>query len=199
MKNFIPNEHANPEEGYIPINTQHFVKDWVIPFLHVSISDWDLKKESLLSVFDKFCDGRIENIGEQWTDYHLDSHYHYLVENILFNDLRDAVSALGFEGKTPRVDTAWFQIYNQGQHHAPHNHGLGGISFVVFVDFDPKVHSPTNFIAPFTSMKDGNVLEYEPKGVVEGSMILFPSALMHYAPSNQNDEDRTILAGNLRI
>ena len=50
------------------------------------------------------------------------------------------------------------QIYNQGQHHAPHNHGLGGISFVVFVDFDQGTFT-YKFIAPFTSMKDGNVFE----------------------------------------
>ena len=199
MTNFIPNKHSHPEEGYVPYETDHFIKDWVIPFLHVSITDWEDKREQLLNLFDRFCEGRIENIGEQWTDYHKESHYHYLVENILFDDLCNAVSALGFENKTPRVDTAWYQIYNQGQHHAPHNHGFGGISFVVFVEYDPKIHLPTTFVAPFLSMKDGNVLEYEPADVKEGSMILFPSALMHYAPTNQNDVDRTVLAGNLRI
>ena len=199
MKNFIPNKHAHPEEGYVPYDTKHFIKDWVIPFLHLSITNWELKREKLLDVFEQHCEDRIENIGEQWTDYHKDSRYHYLIENILFEDIDLAIKELGFKGKTPRVDTAWYQIYNAGQHHAVHNHGFGGISFVVFVDYDSKKHLPTTFVAPFTSMSDGNVLEYEPEGVKEGSMILFPSALMHYAPTNQNEEDRIVLAGNIRL
>ena len=58
---------------------------------------------------------------------------------------------------------------------------------------------PTTFLAPFLSLKDGNVMEYIPKGVSEGSMVLFPSGLMHYAPVNQTNSKRMILAANVGV
>lgn len=44
---------------------------------------------------------------------------------------------------------------------------------------------------------DGNVLEYIPEGVTEGTLIVFPTSLAHYVPVNRSEESRVILSMNI--
>ena len=44
---------------------------------------------------------------------------------------------------------------------------------------------------------DGNVIEYEPDDVEEGTLIVFPTSLPHYVPVNKSDEPRIILSMNM--
>jgi hypothetical protein len=201
MKNsIIPNKNLSADDDLF-INTNHYIKDWVIPFYHVKLSNWQDKKNTLIKIWDRCAKSNmVHHKGhDQITDYDNDNTYHLLIDDLLHDDLCAGVLALGYVNARPHITTAWYQIYNNNHHHAPHNHGLGSLSIVVFVDYCPDSHSPTTFIAPFTSLKDGNVLEYIPSGITEGSMIIFPSALMHYAPTNQTDEERMIMAANINI
>ena len=81
--------------------------------------------------------------------------------------------------------------------HSVHNHGFGGFSSVLFIKFDPEHHKPTTFVAPFLNNIDGNVLEYIPTDVEEGTLIVFPTSLQHYVPPNTSDIDRLILSMNI--
>tara|TARA_A100001035_G_scaffold262442_1_gene242195 strand:- start:50 stop:673 length:624 start_codon:yes stop_codon:yes gene_type:complete len=201
MKNsiIIENENSSCDDDF-SVNTDHYIKDWVIPFYHVQLGDWDYKKDALLKIWEhnsreNMIQGRLH---DQATDYDSNNEYHSLVENVLYKDIMDGIRALNL-GQTFSVDTAWFQIYDNSRYHPPHNHGLGGLSLVVFIEYDDEDHMPTTFLAPFLSLKDGNVMEYIPKGVTEGSMVLFPSGLMHYAPVNQTNSKRMILAANVGV
>lgn len=175
----------------------HFITDWVIPFYQTKISNWDDKKEKLLQIYDSFSKEYMSS-GEQLTDFNGNStRYHILIQNILFDDIKNAVSELGFKNKIPKIDNAWFQIYEYGHSHSVHNHGMGRLSMVCYIKYNPQKHRPTTFVAPFTCLKDGNVLEWEPKNVDEGTMVVFPSALSHYVPTNQSDDIRMILSANI--
>ena len=44
---------------------------------------------------------------------------------------------------------------------------------------------------------DGNLIEYEPDDVEEGTLIVFPTSLPHYVPVNKSDEPRIILSMNM--
>ena len=44
---------------------------------------------------------------------------------------------------------------------------------------------------------DGNVFEYEPTGIEEGDLIVFPTSLAHYVPVNRSDVERRILSMNM--
>ncbi len=172
----------------------HFIKEWVIPFYHVKLDDWETKKTCLLDIFETYAKPNMIG-GHQSTDYNNRNHYHHKVERVLYSDILKGVRSLDYYG-TPKLENSWFQIYDNNQDHAPHNHGVGGISLVVFIEYG-EGHLPTTFMSPFVSMKDGNYMDYVPEGVEEGSMIMFPSALMHYAPVNQTDSKRMILSSNL--
>lgn len=199
MKNsIIPNINLSKDEEMV-LSTVHYIKDWVIPFYHVRLNDWEQKKNALKKIWEQCAKPNMIGEGyEQISDFENNNNYHVLIENVLYQDMIDGVRSLGFNGR-PRIANAWYQIYNNSHHHPPHNHGLGALSTVVFVDYSPENHFPTTFIAPFTSLKDGNVMEYIPADVDEGSMIIFPSGLMHYAPTNQSDNSRMIMAANIRI
>lgn len=176
---------------------EHYIKEWVIPFYHNRIKNWDHKKVHLLSLFDKSKDNMI--MGDQHTDYDSKNNYHSLVEALLMDDLKDAFRNLNVPNDiTPRVTSSWFQYYDKGEHHAVHNHAIGGYSMVCFINYDRMVHRPTTFICPFLSFWDGNVREYCPNDVDEGSIIIFPSALPHYVPPNKSEDQRLILSCNIK-
>ena len=185
------------EGGMKNLTRNHFISDWVIPFYQTKISNWEDKKEKLLQIYDMFSKDNMSS-GEQLTDFEDNStRYHVLIENILFDDIKRAKLELGFDTKTPKINNAWFQIYEYGHSHSIHNHGMGCLSMVCYIKYNPQKHRPTTFIAPFTSLRDGNVLEWEPKDVDEGTMVIFPSALSHYVPTNQSDDIRMILSANI--
>lgn len=193
MKNLVKNKRSNDGTFY---DTDHYIKDWIIPFYLGEINQWENKKNALLSLFEKKSKPNLAADGEQKTDFNINNDYHKLVEALLFEDIRLAYKSLGFTGN-PEIGNAWFQSYSRAEYHGTHNHGMCALSMVVFIKYDDTKHSPTTFIAPYLSFRDGNVMEFIPDGVHEGSIIMFPSGLMHHAPSNQNDEERLILSANI--
>ena len=203
MNSIVENVNASPDKEVLMPKTEHYILDWVIPFYHAYISDWDSKKKSLLKVWETCALPNMHG-AEQLSDYggnedKVGGGYHAAIQAILWTDIQQAVNELGFT-TPPILNSAWFQTYQLGMHHPMHNHGVAPqLSMVVYLNFDSSKHHPTSFMAPYNSLSDGNVLEYCPKDVREGSMIVFPSALNHYAPTNQNDEERMILAGNIEF
>ena len=74
---------------------------------------------------------------------------------------------------------------------------MTGFSSVCFVEYDENVHTPTKFISPYSNFVNGSCLDHSPKNVIEGSLIFFPSAILHYTHPNNNNNTRTILSFNL--
>ena len=113
------------------------------------------------------------------------------------DDLIRVKKDFGYGDKQLRINSAWFQQYEKKHTHYVHNHGFGGFSSVLYLKFDPEHHQPTVFVAPYVSNMDGNVLEYIPEGVTEGTLIVFPTSLAHYVPVNRSEESRVILSMNI--
>lgn len=91
---------------------------------------------------------------------------------------------------------AWFELATQHGYHAPHRHGVLGYSSVCYIDFDENLHTSTKFIAPFTNWITGTDLLYQPQ-VIEGTVIFFPSAILHYTEANYSEKPRKIVSFNL--
>lgn len=171
-----------------------YLKKFAIPFYHTKIEGWDVKKIKIDEIYDAnkhhmvYCD--------QITDYDTNRQYHFLLEGILMDDLIRVKKRFGIE-KQIRINSAWFQQYNKSHNHHVHNHGFGGFSSVLYLKFDPEHHRATTFVAPFLNNFDGNVFEYEPTGIEEGDLIVFPTSLAHYVPVNRTDVERRILSMNM--
>ena len=183
-------------EGEMKSSTDFFIKEFAIPFYQSKVINWEKKKQLLFKIYNNNANLTIQKLEEQYTDYDIREKNEYtpFIESILYDDIKKFFDTLNIT--QTKIKHSWFQAYNKAHCHGVHNHGFGGFSMVCYIKYNPLNHLPTTFIAPFVSMIDGNVLEYEPEGVDEGTIIFFPSALSHYAPTNISEDQRIILSAN---
>lgn len=174
---------------------KNYIEKFTIPFWQAKVNDWEIKKRSLLNLYELHKANMA--VGDQYTDYNCSNDYHFQVESILMDDLLSARTALDLNDHPIRINSAWFQLYEQYQHHTLHNHGINGFSSVCYIEYDSTEHEPTRFVAPFNSHKDNNVIEFIPENIEEGSIIFFPNNLSHYVAPNKSMKPRLILSFNL--
>ena len=70
------------------------------------------------------------------------------------------------------------------------------ISCVLYVDFDVNEHKPTKFYSPFMNPYYGTIDVAVPS-VEEGSILAFPSTMLHECPPSQSKIPRTIMSFNI--
>lgn len=167
-----------------------------IPLLHLSVRDWENKKKILLEVIknNPIKPSDDENI---LTNYHQHKgDLNETIERLFEEEIKSFCECFGFVYY--RVSMSWFQIAEKGHHHGVHNHGSTGYSSVCYLEYDEDVHTPTEFIAPFNNFITGEGLYHSPK-VSEGSIIFFPSNLMHFTDINKSDKKRVIISFNIDV
>ena len=190
------------------------VDEFNIPLFQYEIDEWDLKKEALMDIFINDVEPNMD-LGLPdclvYTDYARDNvpgEEQYVVDvmDILgdefdkfLTDLRETKngSNRSFQLKNPYIENLWYQKYIKSHFMAPHNHGAIGFSAICYVKFDPEIHTPTIFHAPFRDIMTGEDIIYRPK-VSEGTMIFFPSVLTHYALPCFTDDPRIVISLNIR-
>jgi hypothetical protein len=91
----------------------------------------------------------------------------------------------------------WSVRYKQGDHQTIHNHKSWGFSGVLYVEYDPKLHTPTCFVAPWQDPRtDTTTLAFPPE-VKEGTLVITPSYTLHFVHPNQSRKQRTIISFDL--
>jgi len=183
--------------------TNYYRDMFQVPFLHLDVENWEDKKDIILSSFNI-------NIHENDEDDEVSTDYFYKVETknnvdidnkfistVLESEINNFSNYFNFS--SCEILLTWFQKSIAGQQHIIHNHGSLGYSAVCYVEYDPKFHKPTTFVSPFNNFIDGTALIYEPEQIREGSIVFFPSSIHHYAPPNNTNIRRTILALNLKV
>ena len=167
-----------------------------IPIYHLTITNWKMKKEKLLAIARD-----IKNVDHVTTDFFSgtirDKENTNEFASIMFDELEKFKGFSGINNYV--VKETWIQISERGDHHPVHSHGALGFSSVIFLDYDPAVHSSTQFFSPFKNFITGCDLFYTPQNIVEGSMIFFPSAIGHFATPNTSDKVRKIISCNLIV
>lgn len=165
-----------------------------ISVLKISCTDWENKKEKLLSLVD-WDKPEYKNSG-QISDYFYNQRNgcSYVVDfcSVLTDELNQALSYM----KSPSLDIGhlWGQRYNKSSYMPMHTHGAIGYSAVIYVEFNKKVHLATRFMSPIHNFK-GEIEYYEPE-INEGDLLIFPSFLFHDAKPNTSNENRTIFSFN---
>ena len=164
-----------------------------IPLTRYKCSWWKQKRETLLRLLDEqeLCQGDEQVLS----DYRSSEKYIDTISDILSDEL----SWFAHDYKCqPLIVRAWYERALPYMYHPTHNHGHGGYSAVLYIEYNPKYHRPTNFIAPFDHFITGEQLVYEPD-VEEGHLILFPSFLHHYTHPHTSEQRRTVLSFNLTV
>jgi len=172
-----------------------------VPILHLSVRNWQTKKRLLLDLIDN------DSMDVQY-DEHVNSDYHAQLNTPLEGRHNEAVNRIlneeinlfcGHYGFIYyKIVMSWFETASKGNYHGIHNHGSTGYSSVCYIDYDKESHTPTQFLGPFNNFITGSSLHYTPK-VHEGSIIFFPSVILHYTDPNPNDIKRTILSFNIDV
>ena len=164
------------------------------PSYQYEVSDWEFKKKGLLNRINKSKFVRTE-LQTFETDRQTagKTYVHYLSEflkDILFEFCKEAEVSCS-------MTDAWCVRYQKGDHQTIHNHRGWGFSGVLYAEFDPKVHTPTCFMAPWNDPRtDTTTLAY-PSNVKEGTVFISPSFTHHFVHSNTARKPRTVISFDL--
>lgn len=192
-----------------------------VPLLHVNVRDWSTKKQKLLKIHKNSKQNETKSDDtDVSTDYHfngdtgncyssqickiLEEEISVLEDMVLhpndYNDINledyclDDDKDLYFE-----MTNSWFESSVDGSFHGPHTHGPIGYSCVLYINFDQSVHEQTIFMNPFFTSFFGCNPEYKVDFASEGSLICFPSPIVHFTRPNFSKTDRLICSWNMKV
>ena len=166
-----------------------------VPIFKLQIRDWDIKKPKLLELYKQKELSLKDNV---LTNYNREEKESFQpVVDIIESDINRFGDAVGCTSIIPQW--WWFEKSIYGMNHTVHNHGSIGYSAVLFIEYDPEVHTPTTFVSPFGDFMKGITMTHQPDDITEGSLIIFPAATNHYTEVNQSDKERIILSFNMII
>lgn len=168
-----------------------------IPIAHYEIQNWKQNKERIMNALPIFGQEHLESNGEQYTDFfHQDEDLLPAYADTVIDIIEPHLADFTGQRRTEFTDM-WCQTSYKGQTHSLHNHGHSGWSAVIYVDFNPILHKPTQFTSPFNNPWSGRLQTFIPP-INEGDMIIFPATVAHEALPNESDTPRTIVSFNLR-
>ena len=172
-----------------------------VPLLHLQVSNWETKKEILFEMA-KTSNLMMFEESTVKSDYHEENNAQSMGKhnNKVLEVLEEEIEIFCnyFEFNSCVIKSSWFEVADQMHYHGIHNHGSTGYSSVCYIDYDKSAHTPTQFVSPFHNFLTGELLQYMPE-VEEGSIIFFPSSIMHYTEPNTSEIERTILSFNIKI
>ena len=188
-----------------------------IAIAHIKVKDWENKKKQLLSLYKN----TKENLSRGSDPFDVETDYHYReggqyndsINSILDEELAilesmflqtDQFNDEYADHICPDSDRLFFQIQNSWfeksekyEAHYPHHHGLVGYSCVLYIHYDQKEHTPTTFMNPFIANTIGGQMDWQFQEAKEGSLLCWPSSVMHFTHPNRSDKERLVLSFNM--
>ena len=165
------------------------------PSYRYELDDWDFKKKGLLTRINKgnlirtslqtFETDRQTDKGKGWVHYLQD-----LLRPTLFEFCEEAKVTCG-------MTDAWCVRYQKGDQQTIHNHRSWGFSGILYVEYDPKVHTPTCFVMPWQDPRTDTTSLMFPKDIKEGTVVIVPSFTQHFVHLNQSRKQRVVIAFDL--
>ena len=125
------------------------------PFYQYQVSDWNLKKKALFKEINKHKFIRNDLATPTNLAYNVcmetdrltnkKSYVRYL-ENILRPELSEFSEEVEVDFY---IENAWCGRYRKGDCQGVHNHRSWGFSGILYLEFDPRIHTSTLFAAPW--------------------------------------------------
>ena len=174
---------------------------FVTPMFTTKVFRWKEKKDYIKTVID--WDKVVPTYyGRFYSDkeMNIQSGYSYKDQfaTIFEEELQMCVDAYGL--KSMSFKNVWTVRYEQHQYQDAHNHSGGaGLSGILYLDYDPEVHTPTKFIAPYNDYVSDCVDISYMKDVEEGTLCVFPSSVLHFVNPNQTKKERIVIAFDLSV
>ena len=176
-----------------------FESMFMIPYLQLTVNDWDNKKKKLLELMSK-CTLTDPNsiIKSSFRDESSNKH-NDLVKSIFEDELSKVQKSFGFNYYS--INYSWFQEQTKNMFHPIHDHSESNtmMSAICYIDYDSSEHSPTHFISPFVNSFYFGHEYFLPKEVTEGTIIFFPSNILHQTLPSPSDKPRRIISFNMEL
>ena len=165
-----------------------------LPSYQYEIKDCEFKKKGLLSRINKSKFLRTELQTFETDRQTCEKSYVRYLEQFLHPELSEFCQ----EAKvTCSVSDAWAVKYQKGDQQTIHNHRGWGFSGILYVEYDPKVHTPTMFVAPWQEPRSDTTSLASPSNVKEGTVFIAPSWALHFVHTNKTRKQRTVIVFDL--
>ncbi|NBW57526.1 hypothetical protein EBR43_07055 [bacterium] len=168
---------------------------FIVPYLKLEVSDWENKKKKLLELMNK-CDLDIDSfLSTSFSDKDTTSQ-NASIESILAEEFNCMKKSFNFDDCS--IKQSWFQEQTKNMFHPLHHHCGNNImmSSICYIDYDPSVHTATRFISPYIDSISCSYINFTPE-VTEGTIIFFPSNILHHTLPSDSDKSRKIVSFNL--
>ena len=156
-----------------------------VPFKKEHVFSWQKHKTSVLESL------------ENDLDFSMSKHVPYVTSYSDKNlgKFQQFFNIIGKYVDSNRVVECWYQKYTRGEYHSLHNHGPIGWSAIFYATLG-EGHKGTTFYSPFPDI-DGSLVHRTPS-VMEGDLLIFPSYLCHCFNPSDSDEERAVIAFNMK-
>lgn len=164
------------------------------PSYQYQVSDWDFKKKSILGKLreNEFIRTPLQ-VFETDRQNNKNRYLHFF-QDLISDELNQFNKEIELVYK---ITDCWTVRYKKGDYQTTHNHRSWGFSGVLYLEYDPKVHTSTCFVAPWQDPRfDTTTLVY-PETVKEGTILIVPSFTLHFVHPNLSNKQRTIVAFDL--
>ena len=164
------------------------------PSYQYEIDDWEFKKKGLLN---RINNTTFKRSHLQTFDTDRDTNNKVYVR-YLETFLVDILSEFCQEAEvTCSLSDAWAVRYQKGDYQTIHNHRGWGFSGILYTEYDPKVHTPTCFMAPWQDPRHDTTSLAYPHNVKEGAVFIAPSFTHHFVHPNNVRKHRTVVVFDL--
>ena len=164
------------------------------PSFQYDIDDWEFKKKGLLNRINKGSFIRTELQHFETDRSTCEKSYVRYLEETLQTELQEFCDEAQV---TCSLSDAWCVKYQKGDHQTVHNHRGWGFSGILYVEYDPKVHTPTCFMAPWNDPRHDTTSLAFPQNVKEGTIFITPSFTHHFVHPNKVRKPRTVISFDL--
>jgi len=170
---------------------------FIVPYLKLEVNDWENKKKKLLKLMDN-CDLETNSfLSTSFSDKET-VNQNESIEDIFSEELTRMKKSFNFNECS--IKQSWFQEQTKNMFHSTHGHCGNNImmSSICYVDYDFSVHTATRFISPYVDSISCSYLYFTPE-VKEGTIVFFPSNILHHTLPSDSDKSRKIVSFNLEV
>jgi len=165
-----------------------------IDYWKISVVDFKIKKQQLIDLLKEYPE---KKQGIQFFSTNKQNNRDKLSEkffNIFSEEFKQFSNNIK---KNIILEDVWSVSYNLGDYHIPHNHGVKGLSGILYLELNEKSPS-TCFLQPWNDIeKDESTIFNMP--VKEGEIIIFPSFVNHFSLPNKYKKIKRIVSFDMKI
>jgi hypothetical protein len=172
---------------------------FIVPYLKLEVKDWENKKKKLLELMNN-CN--LESDSFLLTSFFdketTPANQNDLIQSIFEEELSHMKKSFNFNDCL--IKESWFQEQTKNMFHPMHHHCGNGVmmSSICYIDYDSSIHSATKFISPYVDSISCSYIDFTPE-VTEGTIIFFPSNVLHQTVPSNSDIPRKIVSFNLEV